>query len=81
MLPGITRSILLDILAKFSQRGIEERIITLSEARTADEVWMTSSSKDIVPVTEIDGELVGDGKPGLVWQEIMQLFAKHRFDY
>lgn len=81
VLPGITRSILLDILAKYSQRGIEERIITLEEARIADEVWMTSSSKDIVPVTEIDGELVGDGKPGPVWQEIMQLFAKHRFDY
>lgn len=81
VLPGITRSILLDILAKFSQREIEERAITLTEARNADELWMTSSSKDIVPVIQLDGEVVGNGKPGPVWQEIMKLFAIHRFDY
>jgi D-alanine transaminase len=81
VLPGITRSILLDILAKFGQRDIEERIITLTETRNADEIWMTSSSKDIVPVVELDGKPVGDGKPGPVWQEVMKLFAKHRFDY
>jgi D-alanine transaminase len=81
VLPGITRSVLLDILAKYTQRGIEQRVITLTEARKADEVWMTSSSKDIVPVIELDGEPVGHGKPGPVWQEIMKLFAKHRFDY
>ena len=81
VLPGITRYMLIDIVDKYGKREIDERTIALAEAHAADEIWMTSSSKDIVPVVELDGKPVGDGKPGPVWQEVMALFAEHRFDY
>ncbi|MBT5030791.1 MAG: D-amino acid aminotransferase [Proteobacteria bacterium] len=81
VLPGITRYILFDIVGKYSKRLFEERVVTLAEARDADEIWVTASSKDLVPVVELDGKPLGDGKPGPVWQEVMALYSEHRFDY
>jgi D-alanine transaminase len=48
---------------------------------SADEVWLTSSTKEISPVVQIDGELVGAGRPGPVWSEAQTLFDRYRFDY
>jgi D-alanine transaminase len=80
-LPGITRLILLDILRRDGRIPVEERVVTLDEVRNADEVWLTSSSKEVAPVVEIDGVPVGDGQVGDVWLTAQTLFAKHRFDY
>ncbi|PLW83077.1 D-alanine aminotransferase [Kineobactrum sediminis] len=80
-LPGITRLMLLDILRRHSDLVVEERVVTMNELRNADEVWLTSSSKEVAPVVEIDGEPVGDGTVGNVWLAAETLFAKHRFNY
>ena len=47
----------------------------------ADEVWLSSSTKELEPVVSIDGEPVGDGKPGPVWMQAQRLFNLHRFDH
>ena len=62
ILAGITRHILLDLLRKEGSIAVEERVVTMDEVFDADEVWVTSSSKEVVPVLEIDGKPVGDGK-------------------
>jgi D-alanine transaminase len=80
-LPGITRLILLDILRRDGRIPVEERVVMLEELHQADEVWLTSSSKEVAPVIEIDGEAVGDGGVGDVWLAAQDLFAKHRYDY
>ena len=80
-LPGITRSILLDILRSDGGIPVEERVVKLDELRRADEVWLSSASKEIAPVVEIDGELVGDGSVGDVWQAAMSLYSARKFDY
>jgi D-alanine transaminase len=80
-LPGITRLILLDVLRRYSDWVVEERVVTMEELRSADEVWLTSSSKEVAPVVEIDGEPVGDGTVGDVWLAAETLFATHRFSY
>lgn len=80
-LPGITRLMLLDMLKKHSSRTVQERIITRQEVDDADEVWLTSSSKEIAPVVAIDGRAVGNGDIGDVWLEAETLFSKHRYDY
>lgn len=80
-LPGITRLMLLDILRRHSDISVEERVVTVAELLQADEVWITSSSKEIAPVTMIDGEPVGTGKVGEVWGAAQGLFAAHRYDY
>ena len=80
-LPGITRLMVLDILRKHSSIPIQERVVMLSELDDADEVWITSSSKEIAPVVEIDGKTVGDGKAGDVWLAAQTLYTRHKFDY
>jgi D-alanine transaminase len=80
-LPGITRMMLIDILRRHSDIPVEERVVTLEELLAADEVWITSSSKEVAPVTEVDGRPVGNGRVGELWAAAEELFAAHRFDY
>lgn len=80
-LPGITRLMLLDILRKHGSIPVQERVVTLDELLSADEVWISSSSKEIAPVIAIDGKPVGDGQVGDVWLAAQTLFTQHKFDY
>lgn len=65
MLPGITYDVILELAATHGQRH-EVREILESELRSADEIWMTSSTKEILPITRLDGRPVGSGQPGPV---------------
>lgn len=80
-LPGITRLMLLEILRRDGSIPVEERVVTMRELEQADEVWLTSSSKDIAPVIEIDGRPVGNGEVGDVWLAAQTLFCAHKFDF
>jgi D-alanine transaminase len=53
----------------------------MNELAHADEVWLTSSSKDIAPVLSIDGKPVGDGAVGDVWLAAQTLYSAHKFDF
>ena len=81
LLPGITRHILLDILRSDGSIQVEERIVTMDEVRHADEVWITSSSKDIGAVVEIDGVPVGNGQIGDIWLAAQTLYSAAKFNY
>ncbi|EAT12402.1 D-amino acid aminotransferase [Bermanella marisrubri] len=81
LLPGITRHMLLDILRKHSDIKIEERNVSMEEVMSADEVWLTSSSKEIAPVIEIDGKPVGNGEIGDTWLAAQTLYTQHKHDY
>jgi D-alanine transaminase len=80
-LPGVTRYILLEILRRDGGIAVEERIVTLNELRCADEVWLSSSSKDIIPVVSVDDRPVADGKIGDVWLAAQTLYTAHKFDF
>ena len=80
-LPGITRKILLDILNKDGSIKVEERVVTKEEVLNADEVWITSSSKEIAPVVEVDGKPVGNGEIGDVWLGAQTLYSAQKYDY
>ena len=60
---------------------VEERVITLDEVNAADEIWISSSSKEIAPVTMLDGKLVNDGKVGPVWLKAATLYSANKFSY
>ena len=81
ILPGITRHVLLEILRADGSIPIEERVITRDEVLEADEIWISSSSKEVVPVVQLDGKPVGDGKPGPVWEKAAKLYSAGKFDY
>lgn len=80
LLPGITRNLLVEILKKYSDLKVEERVIDMKEVYKADEVWLTSSTKEVSPVVELDGKAVGDGKVGDVWRIVQPLYAQYKFD-
>lgn len=67
MLPGITYDVILEIAAA---RGLPctVRDITEAEVRNADELLMSSSTREILPIVELDGRPVGQGRPGPVGQ-------------
>jgi D-alanine transaminase len=57
---------------------IEVRTILLPELRAADEVWISAATRDVAPITRIDGKPVGAGKPGPYWQKLDAAFANLR---
>ena len=73
ILPGITLDVVLDIVER-GQLPFETREISEAEVRSADEVWVTSSSKEIVAIVSLDGKPVGSGKPGPVFRKAWQLY-------
>ena len=73
ILSGITRDVLLELLRK-SGVAVEEKTLTLDELRSADEVWITSSKREVLPVTALDGKAIGSGKPGPVWKQAHSKF-------
>lgn len=63
ILPGITRATALDA-ARDLQMQVEQRSFTLQEALAAKEAFITSATNTVMPVVAIDGQKIGDGKPG-----------------
>jgi len=81
ILPGITRQLLLGVLRADGSIPVEERVVTMDEVWDADEVWISSSSKEVVPVIQLDGKPVGDGKPGPVWEKAAKLYSAGKYDF
>lgn len=74
ILGGITRQSLLQ-LAEAQGLSLVERSFTLDEARGAAEAFLTSSSAFVLPVTRIDGQPVGDGRPGAVTRRLREIYV------
>jgi len=63
ILPGVTRDLVLE-LARAHAIPCEERAIREAELRAASEVMLSSSTKELLPITILDGQPVGNGRPG-----------------
>jgi len=77
LLPGITRDLVLELAAS-NTLPCQEKTISLAELQQADEIWLTSSTKEILSVTQLDGELVADGKPGPLYQQLLALYQDYK---
>ncbi len=77
LLPGITRDLVLE-LAAANGMAFEEREIPESLLFSADEVWLTSSTKEVMPVVRLNGKPVADGRPGPVFQQMNKLYAAYK---
>ncbi|MFA7308659.1 MAG: aminotransferase class IV [Patescibacteria group bacterium] len=75
VLPGITREVVLEIAAPHWH--IEERNLKLSELLSADEVFLTATNKEVMPVTYIDGTIVNTGTPGPRTKKLVELFKEY----
>lgn len=77
LLPGITRDLVLE-LARGTGMPCAERHITRDELETADEIWISSSSREVQPVTRLDGKPVGKGVPGALFRRMHSLFQDYK---
>ncbi|MDD5579316.1 MAG: D-amino acid aminotransferase [Methylobacter sp.] len=77
ILPGITRDVILE-LAKKNNVPATEDIISLEALKSASEIWLTSSTREIIPVVELDSKKVSDGKPGPVFHAVNGLFQAYK---
>jgi D-alanine transaminase len=77
ILPGITRNVILE-LAEQNNIPYSEDIISLDALKTASEIWLTSSTREIVPVVHLDDETIANGKPGPIWRTMHQLFQVYK---
>jgi len=80
VLSGITRDLIVEILMH-NDLPIVEGSISESKLLSAGEIWVTSSTWEIVPVVELDDRLVGSGKPGPLWQQANKLYQDFKNDY
>ena len=80
VLKGVTRSLVLEILV---HHGIlhAEAEVSLALFHAADEVFLSSTTKHILPITNIDGRIVGQDNPGPVTREIMDAFQKLKAEF
>ncbi|MDI9643089.1 MAG: branched-chain-amino-acid transaminase [Archaeoglobales archaeon] len=74
-LRGITRDVVIEIINRL---GIpfSEANLGLYDLYTADEVFVTGTAAEVAPIVEIDGRIIGDGKPGKITKRIMEEFEK-----
>jgi len=77
ILPGITYDVVLE-LARGASLPLELRDVGEAEVRAADEIWVTSSSKEVLPIVSLDAAPVGDGRPGPVFSRMYQLYQEFK---
>jgi len=77
ILLGITYDLVVRLAAEGAVK-LEIRPIAESELRSADEVWLSSSTKEVLAVTRIDGKPVGTGKPGPAFRRMHALFQEYK---
>ena len=79
VLPGITYDVVLEI-AHAREFEVEVREISEAETRAADEIWVTSSTKEVLAITTLDGKPVGDGAPGMLFKRMHALYQEFKRD-
>lgn len=77
VLPGITYDLVLE-LAKADELPFEMREIALAELYASDEVWLSSSIREVIAVTRVDGMPVGEGVPGPIYQSMYALYQNYK---
>ena len=77
ILPGITRDFVLELLGELGIKYIEQRI-PKEWLYTADELWITSSTKELLAATKIDQQAVANGMPGKVWKKTYDLYQQRK---
>lgn len=83
LLPGITVDGIAHIAEQHGVR-VDVRPIALSELKTADEIWLSSSGRDVLAIVSLDGAMVGveanAGKPGPIYRKMHQWFQQAKLE-
>jgi branched-chain amino acid aminotransferase len=79
ILPGITRDVLLEILEP--ELPVILRPVSRQELLASEETFMASSTKEVVPVVQVDDHVIGNGLVGPVSRKAMEMFREYTDDY
>jgi D-alanine transaminase len=76
LLPGTTRDVAVELAA--SLFTVQIRAVKVAELFQGDEVWMAAATRDVLPITHIDGRTIGLGRPGPGWKQLADAFIRYR---
>lgn len=76
ILPGTTRDAVLELAKGHMATTI--RRLSVAELATATEIWIAAATRDVLPITTVDGKAIGAGVPGPLWQRMLELFTADR---
>lgn len=79
ILPGVTRRQCIELLQRYTDWTIETRPVHLEEVLKAEEIWLSSSTKELAPVVKLNGVAINEGVPGPRWEAAQSLFQQYRF--
>ncbi len=77
LLPGITRDLVLELAGKNSINCREEPIVE-KRLWQADEIWLSSSTREVIAVTRLNQQLVGDGRPGELFKRMAEYYRQYK---
>ena len=77
ILPGITYELMIE-LARKNKLPLEIRRVPRRQVKTADELWIMSSTKEVVPIVKLDDKPIGSGEPGPIFKQMHQLFQDYK---
>jgi len=77
LLPGITRDLIIE-LAVNNAIPFREADITQQQLFAAEEIWLTSSTREISPVIQLNDQLINAGKPGPLWRRMINLYQDYK---
>ena len=77
LLPGITRDLVIELAANHAI-PFREADITEQQLFNAEEIWLTSSTREISPVIQLNDRVISAGKPGPLWRRMINLYQDHK---
>lgn len=75
ILPGVTRALVIDSCQQLDF-AVKQIAIPFEQLFTADECWITSTTRTIKPITQLDDIIIGKGQPGDIWQQVMKHYLE-----
>ncbi len=80
ILPGITRELVLELACNHGLH-CQQTDISEKQVKEADELWLSSSTKEILPIVKLDGKPVGSGKPGPYYHQLIKLYDEFKLRF
>ncbi|VAW62480.1 D-alanine aminotransferase [hydrothermal vent metagenome] len=80
LLSGITRDLIIELADK-NNMTCEERHFTEQELQDASEIWLCSSTKEILPVVSLNGKPVANGKSGPIWEKMIDIYQAYKAEW
>ena len=80
ILPGITRDFVIELLDELNVE-CKQQSVPKDWLYVADEVWITSSTKEVLAATKIDQKIIAKGKPGDLWHKTYDLYQKKKYNF